>query len=139
MKIETKFLTQSKSINVLEPRSYYIPYAKTDNCDNRYNSSFVTCLNGKWKITAFNSVYDIENTSIKTKYTGKINVPSCVQMFGYDKLQYINIKYPIPFNPPFLPTNNPAFIYTKEFVLSKKSEKEYIIFDGVDSCLYIYK
>ena len=31
-----------------------------------------------------------------------IPVPSCWQILGYDQNQYTNVRYPIPFDPPYV-------------------------------------
>lgn len=61
-------------------------------------------------------------------------------MKGYDYNQYTNVKYPIPYNPPFVPTDNPCAIYKKEFDFNIDSEKQdyHINFEGIDSCFYFW-
>ena len=61
-------------------------------------------------------------------------------MNGYDYNQYTNVKYPIPYNPPFVPKDNPCAIYKKEFDFKINSESQdyHINFEGVDSCFYFW-
>ena len=68
-----------------------------------------------------------------------IPVPSCVQMHGYDHIQYLNTRYPFPVMLPHLPYENPCWHYRRTFNLNKKAnEKYYINFEGVDSSFYLY-
>ncbi|MDT3425855.1 beta-galactosidase [Paenibacillus forsythiae] len=67
-------------------------------------------------------------------------VPSCWQTSGYDQLHYTNINYPIPCDPPFVPDDNPAGLYIRDFNLEGRlAEKEtYLVFEGVNSCFYLW-
>ena len=60
-----------------------------------------------------------------------------MQYYGYDKFQYVNVRYPIPFNPPYVPVRNPAYHYSRSFEI-EKAEELYLVFEGVDSCFYVY-
>ena len=70
----------------------------------------------------------------------QIMVPSCWQHTGYDQPQYTNVRYPIPFEPPYVPHENPCGAYQTSFILSEedKLEKQYLYFEGVDSCFYLW-
>ncbi|MDR1766449.1 MAG: hypothetical protein LBR77_10360, partial [Lachnospiraceae bacterium] len=70
----------------------------------------------------------------------RIQVPGCIQNQGYDRHQYTNVDYPFPYDPPYVPDENPACHYHRVFVLSAGDMgfSHYINFDGVDSCLYLY-
>ena len=45
----------------------------------------------------------------------KIPVPSCWQTRGYDRHQYTNTRYPFPYNPPYVPYDNPCGAYVTHF------------------------
>lgn len=66
-------------------------------------------------------------------------VPSNWQMHGYDIPQYTNVNYPIPVDPPHVPTENPAGVYRRYFNLPEDWEGKRITinFDGVDSMFYL--
>jgi beta-galactosidase len=80
-------------IGVEKPRSYYIPYAKGQGFTfknrilNRQESCRFISLDGTWLIKEHKSVEDVE---IGERLKDTIPVPSCVQMHGYDQIQYIN-------------------------------------------------
>ena len=38
-------------------------------------------------------------------------VPSLWQNHGYDRHQYTNVQYPIPYDPPYVPAQNPCGVY----------------------------
>ncbi len=131
-----------KTIGTINPRSYYIPFGENDKItvkngiiDRTKSSEFIS-LNGIWHIKEHKNP---DNVPIDEELNETIPVPSCVQLHGYDKIQYLNIRYPIPFLPPDVPCDNPCWHYRKEFQLVKKpKEKYYINFEGVDSSFYLF-
>lgn len=125
-------------------RAYYIPF-KTELSalhKQRINSERFVSLNGMWGFRYYSDLNDIEDDfpSSAHQLPDHIRVPSCWQMFGYDHHQYVNRKYPFPFDPPFVPDKNPCGTYTKEFNLTPEQCKiqSYLNFEGVDSCFYLW-
>ena len=132
-------------VNMMKRRSYYIPFVDTNEAltvkdRNKQNNFF--SLNGKWKFNYFNSLQLIKevNDINEINFPTTMEVPSVWQVNGYDYNQYTNVKYPIPYNPPFVPKDNPCAVYQKEFDFKISPEKyDYNInFEGVDSCFYFW-
>ncbi len=123
--------------NRLAPRAWYIPYDTAEKAlgGNPEASAFFKNLNGEWDFRYFES-YAMES---ETPWE-KIPVPSNWQMHGYGAPQYVNSRYPIPFNPPFVPDDNPMGVYRRTFTLDESWTKREtdIVFEGVDSCLFLY-
>jgi len=128
-------------INTMPNRSFYVPCATEENAcriDSKKYSEQVKLLNGEWDFCYYSDFSDLPDDFIlNTASSDKIPVPSVWQNHGYDAHQYINDRYPIPFDPPYVPQNNPCGVYHKLFEAAP-SEKEYIVFDGVDSCFYLW-
>lgn len=132
-------------VNMMQRRSYYIPFINTNeaiNIKDRNKQTSFFSLNGKWKFNYFDSfqlIKDFNNIS-KINPSDSIDVPSVWQMNGYDYNQYTNVRYPIPYNPPFVPKDNPCAIYNREFDLKINSKEHdyHINFEGVDSCFYFW-
>ena len=131
-----------KRIGTQKHRSYYVPFAETDEIKTKYNiidresSSRFMSLDGIWQIKAHEHVEDF---NLNDELTETIPVPSCVQMHGFDHLQYINVRYPFPTIFPHVAYDNPSFHYRREFNIEKKEgEKYYLNFEGVDSSFYLY-
>ena len=129
-------------IGTMPHRSYYIPFAEDDiirtkhSILDRTSSSRFTSFDGVWQIKQLDHVEDFD---INEMLGDSIPVPSCVQMHGYDHIQYLNIRYPFPVMLPHLPYDNPCWHYRRTFNLKKqKGEKYYINFEGVDSAFYLY-
>lgn len=120
-------------------RSYYIPYDTLEKAleGNKEKSKYYKLLNGSWNFAYFKR--DIDVPEIITKWD-KIPVPSNWQMHGYEAPYYTNVNYPYPVDPPFVPDDNPCGIYAMDFNIDKEwAEREaYIVFEGVNSCLYLY-
>lgn len=135
---------KSIHIDTMTPRAYYIPCEseKISLLDkSRTKSHRIKMLNGTWNFKYFNSIYELpENFPNGIAFCDTLNVPSVWQMNGYDVNNYTNILYPFPFDPPYVPHNNPCGCYQRIFNISKSelSKKVYINFEGVDSCFYLY-
>ncbi|MHC9361661.1 sugar-binding domain-containing protein, partial [Clostridium perfringens] len=71
----------------------------------------------KWEFNYFDSLQKVkEFVNInKINFSDHIDVPSLWKLKGYDYNQYTNVKYTIPFDPPFVPINNQCGI-NKRFV-----------------------
>ena len=125
-------------------RSYYIPCSNEEQAfakRPRFVSDRVQMLNGIWKFKYYNSVRDLEGMPWDdTDFSAynDLEVPSCWQMKGYDQIQYTNTCYPIPFDPPYVPIENPCGVYHTFFELTDPSLRTYLNFEGVDSCFYLY-
>ena len=123
-------------------RSYYIPFAESDvvktkhSILDRNSSSRFTSLDGVWQIKQLDHVEDFD---VNEMLGESIPVPSCVQMHGYDNIQYLNIRYPFPVMLPYLPYDNPCWHYRRTVNIKKQAgERYYINFEGVDSAFYLY-
>ena len=132
--------------NTMPARAYYIPASRRmDNLvEHREESDRMQLLNGTWKFQYFNSIYDIQDSFFEKNYDtenfDEIQVPSVWQMAGYDTHQYTNIRYPFPFDPPYVPQDIPcgAYVHTFEYSRDEKAPKSFLNFEGVDSCFYVW-
>lgn len=132
--------------NTMLARAYFIPASKRmDNLvEHREESDRMQLLNGTWKFQYFNSIYDVQEPFFEKDYDtenfDEIQVPSVWQMAGYDTHQYTNIRYPFPFDPPYVPQDIPCGTYAHTFVYHKdeNAPKAFLNFEGVDSCFYVW-
>ena len=132
--------------NTMPARAYYIPASKRmDNLvEHREESDRMQLLNGTWKFQYFTSIYNIKDSFFEKNYDtenfDEIQVPSVWQMAGYDTHQYTNIRYPFPFDPPYVPQDIPCGTYAHTFVYHKdeNAPKAFLNFEGVDSCFYVW-
>ena len=129
-------------IGTMPHRSYYIPFREGDEIGYKYGivdrstSSRFFSLSGEWQVKRLSAVSEF---MLDEELSGTIPVPSCVQMHGLDKIQYLNHRYPIPVIPDYIPEENPCWHYRRTFSLKKLSgEKYYLNFEGVDSAFYLY-
>ena len=76
-------------------RSYYIPFTENDTIRTKHgildrtSSSRFTSLDGVWQIKQLDHVEDFD---VNEMLGESIPVPACVQMHGYDHIQYLNIR-----------------------------------------------
>ena len=132
--------------NTMPARAYFIPASRRmDNLvEHREESDRMQLLNGTWKFQYFNSIYDVQEPFFEKDYDtenfDEIQVPSVWQMAGYDTHQYTNIRYPFPFDPPYVPQDIPCGTYAHTFVYHKdeNAPKAFLNFEGVDSCFYVW-
>lgn len=137
-----KYFEQPSCVGVEQPRAYYVPFGEgEDPFASREKSSKFTSLNGLWNIREYKSFYDVPENFAECDVSrfDEVDVPSSLQVHGFDQIAYNNMTYPIPFNPPYVPNVNPTYQHERTFEVKKNAgERFYIVFEGVDSCFYLY-
>lgn len=126
-------------------RAYYIPCESAKTAltpDATVLSDRRQSLNGDWLFRYYPDIHTLTESAWdpaadRQDYRA-IPVPSVWQMHGYDHHQYINIRYPFPFDPPYVPQENPCGVYTRRFTANHSDRLCYLNFEGVDSCFYVY-
>lgn len=125
-------------IGTLPDHNYFIPFAKgQDAFAARETSKCFELLNGDWGFSYYESIIDMPDDPADIE-KGRIPVPSNWQLYGYDKPQYTNINYPIPFDPPYVPDDVPVGVYRRTYLYKPDGLRKILCFEGVDSCLYLY-
>ena len=129
-------------INRLPPRATVVPAQKYGIFyRNKYESNMIRSLCGDWK---FRYMHDnvssdfIYSTEVCDTEWDIIDVPSMWQYRGYGKPEYPNVRYSIPFLPPYVKKENPVGIYRKHFFTENPAERTILHFAGVDNAFYIY-
>lgn len=126
------------------PRAYYIPFGSALGAfeGKRENSDRLKLLSGDWSFKYFDSIEQVPEDIALQPLDGwdSIPVPSNWQLHGYDRPQYINTRYPFPVDPPYVPIDNPAGVYSKVITVDEDWDGllKYLVFEGVDSCFYLY-
>lgn len=132
--------------NTMPTRAYYIPSFRRmgDLVEHREESDRIQFLNGTWKFKYYKSIYDVKETFYQAGFDvsafAEVTVPGVWQNEGYDTHQYTNIKYPFPFDPPYVPQDVPCGAYVSDFDYHKDemAGKAFLNFEGVDSCFYVW-
>ena len=109
-------------INRLPARATSYSYANvSDALSCSRDLSRTISLNGIWK---FDFADDISKAPAFFWKNGtdvsswdEIHVPSCWEMKGYGYPIYRNVKYPFPYNPPFIDRDNPVGSYVRTFTV----------------------
>ena len=129
------------------PRAYFIPYADSGTAKDgvRDYSPYFKSLIGTWDFKFYKSIYDVPDPRItEVIFEDKLDVPMNWQHAlgrGYDGIQYTNVEYPYPTDPPHIPEENPAGLYSRKFTLTESdfAGKDVMLnFEGVDSCFYLF-
>ncbi len=96
----------------LPARATLIPYpdAASARRGERALSPYYMGLNGEWDFTYYESYRDVEELSQEAGegVKGRIQVPGVWELQGYGVPQYTNVRFPIPFDPPFVPDDTPV-------------------------------
>ncbi len=134
---------QALHIGTESNHAYFIPFKPEQNpFESREKSEYFELLNGEWDFNYYPSIQDLEDDFINLPFKYKIKVPSNWQLEGFisktDKIQYTNINYPFTFMPPFVPDENPAGVYQREYNYTPDKNRRILCFEGVDSCFYLF-
>ncbi len=129
-------------VNTLPDRAYYVPFSHVDAArgDVRTKSDRFMSLNGEWQFRYFERPCDVPEDFLAEGMAWEtMPVPSVWQMHGYDRHQYTNVRYPIPYDPPYVPVDNPCGLYLRRFTLGEADGcRRTLVFEGVDSCFYLW-
>ncbi|MBE6554888.1 MAG: DUF4981 domain-containing protein [Ruminococcaceae bacterium] len=131
------------------PRAYFIPYGDDAAAirDRRGASCRFVSLCGDWSFSYLPSpsaLPDFLSPDFSTDEMDRMPVPRSWQTRlgqGYDTPNYTNVQYPFPFDPPFVPDDNPCGLYIRDFEMAAPvlaSKRVYLNFEGVDSCFYLF-
>lgn len=125
--------------NRCAPRAYYLPYPDAESAvkrDRAKNPQY-ELLNGTWDFHYYPSPLDLPEKASGIAYTDTIPVPSCFECYGYGQINYTNLDYPHPFDPPFVPALNGVGVYARDFS-AKEDELTYLVFEGAGSYIEVY-
>lgn len=133
-------------VGTMENRSYYIPYGSLEDAltKEREDSDRLQLLAGELEFRYYSAPYEVEEDFYKENFDPSafdtLPVPSVWQCHGYDHHQYTNTRYPFPYDPPFVPVQNPCGAYVRDFTLAAGQEDKdcFLVFEGVDSCYYVW-
>ena len=142
------------SINRLPARTFARPLssaeaALTDALEPA--SPWVLSLNGDWKFhwcgEPAQRPADFFNTDFDDSRWAQIDVPSCVEMRGYGRPIYTNVRYPHAWKEPLVRDRfeqdvvfNPVSSYRRRFTIpdSWRGRRTILRFDGVASAYYVW-
>ena len=145
--------------HTLPSRAYYVPASRRIATSpwRREDSDRFHLLSGQWAFKYLPSIHELTEAfweqeapevadksdepapAVPEGFT-MIQVPSTWQHLGYDHHQYTNVRYPIPFDPPHVPQDNPCGAYIRDFEYTPDpaAPSTYLTFEGVDSCFYVW-
>ena len=121
-----------------KPRCYYLP--KHPDGSDSYR-----CLSGDdWQFFYYKNPQSVDENFCTADYENEayvpMTVPSCWQAKGYDHKHYSGGAYVIPYDPPYVPDENPCGAYYKDFDVTEEELKKdlYLYFEGVEAGFYVW-
>ena len=136
--------------NTMPVHSYFIPASTPPRTLSalppREDSDRMQMLSGcAWNFRYYSSIHELSEKFYLPDFMPDSAwkeevVPFCWQMKGYDEHQYTNIRFPFPFDPPYVPQHDPCGAYTHTFTWHKDPDAPctFLFFEGVDSCFYVW-
>jgi beta-galactosidase len=100
-------------------------------------------LSGPWRFRYSERAdvpYDFVAPEVDDRTWATLPVPSHWQLHGYGSPAYLNVHYPFPIDPPFVPTKNPTGDYRTRFIVPPEwpAGRVLLRFEGVDSCASVW-
>ncbi len=127
-------------VGTLPQRNEYTPFDPAQDPFAPKNTSVRRILlNGTWAFDGYASLEDLPENWLSIQPQGTMPVPGHWELNGFGKPVYVNIRYPIPYDPPYVPVQNPAGVYRRTFEADLSTGMRWMLnFEGVDSCFYVY-
>ena len=138
MKLEKYYEDLSvQHIGTEKSRAYYMPL------DGSGNSTSLLLSGNDWRVRVYPSPEDVDEMCIDADFDksafDQIPVPSTLEMLGYVQKMYTNVNYPFPYDPPYVPVDNPTGVFIKDFdKQTVAGRRYYLYFEGVDSAYFMY-
>ena len=123
------------------PRCYYVP----ESTAKESGRNVARCLSGQdWKFAWYPNPGAVPENFVEENFESEdfvpMEVPSCWQAKGYDQKHYSGGAYVIPYDPPYVPDENPCGAYCKDFYVDKEELAQdcYLYFEGVEAGFYLW-
>ena len=135
------------SINKESARAHFFDFESKELAliNDIESSNYYQSLNGKWKfyysLNPADRPKEFMNDDYDVSSWDDIDVPGSWEMQGWSVPVYVNVQYPFPANPPFVPHDyNRVGSYRNSFDLSSSwlDRDIFIQFDGVRSSFYLW-
>jgi beta-galactosidase/beta-glucuronidase len=133
-------------VNRARPRATSIPFAgeKSAATRDRAESPYFKLLNGDWRFFYAPTIAGVDDAFTASDFDdsswNNLPVPGCWQLHGYGVPNYTNMAYPIPVDPPHVPTDNPIGLYRTEFTTPDgwAGRRTAIVFEGACSMFRVW-
>jgi len=126
------------------PHASFTPFPDREGASGGRGTSRVRSLNGIWRFRYCLSPAEAPSGFSSEGYDDAgwdaLPVPSNWQMRGYGRPQYLNVLYPFPNSPPYVPDANPTGLYRTSFAIPDEwnGMRVFLNFDGVNSAFFAW-
>ena len=128
--------------NRLPARTMVIPAQKRGVTHRNFTESDrIRLLDGDWKFSyrAEDTAEPFYDPARSDEGWDVLPVPSMWQFQGYGSCCYPNVRYPFPYDPPYIHRTNPVGLYRRHFTAKKpESGHVYLRFLGVDNAYFVW-
>ena len=128
--------------NRLPARTLLLPAGKRGvTHKNVTDSDRITLLDGDWKFSYLREDTDAPffDPALSDDGWDTIPVPGMWQFCGYGSCRYPNVRYPFPYDPPYIHRENPVGLYRRTFPAKKPENGRAILrFSGVDNAYFVW-
>lgn len=152
MAIDPKYLHEYENpsivgVNREPPRAAFLPCPDRESAlrSDFLESPWKLSLNGRWRFKLVENPSKVPPGFYEEGFDDsswdEIEVPSCWQLLGYDRPIYLNVRYPFPPNPPYVPRDwNPTGLYRRRFTLGwdLTGRRVFLVFEGAGSAFYVW-
>ncbi len=121
------------------PRNEYTPFPPgSDPFAPKESSPRRISLNGEWAFAGYDSPESAPESWWLSSPDQTMPVPGNWELNGFGKPGYVNVHYPFPYDPPYVPRLNPTGIYRRQFTVRLEPGFHWMLnLEGADSCCYV--
>ena len=129
--------------NRLAPCASLIPYESEKDAADEKKGKYFHLLSGKWAFLFSETEAETPEGFYEKEFNAdnwdSIDVPGCWQFFGYGIKNYVNVAYPFPVDPPYVPYEANVGCYRRYFDFKKSAgRKNILVFNGVCSAFEVW-
>ena len=136
------FSPETVGENRLPARTLLLPAQKRGVTHKNFtDSDRVRLLSGYWRFRYLTEDTDAPFWTPGTDDGGwdTLPVPSMWQFRGYGSCLYPNVRYPFPYDPPYIDCENPVGLYRLRFTADKPANgRAFLRFLGVDNAYFVW-
>ena len=126
----------------LPARTLLVPAQKRGVTHKNFTESVrVQLLDGDWRFSYLqtDTAAPFYEPAFSDSGWDTLPVPGMWQFYGFGSCCYPNVRYPFPYDPPYIRRENPVGLYRRRFSAKKPAgRRAYLRFLGVDNACFVW-